>query len=62
MSDTPILNRRERRKLEKKFHLESEKLVRINKGDCFFCQELVFVAQGQLYTLKSGQPSHKVCR
>lgn len=62
MNETVLLNRKDRRKLEKKFHIESEKLERINKGDCYGCGKPVFVAQGQLYKLRNGQPSHKECR
>lgn len=35
---------------------------RIDKGQCAFCTEHVFVAVGQLYTNYRGRPTHKKCR
>jgi len=57
-----VLNRAGRRRIEKTFHTKATPLPLIDKGDCWYCSKKVMVAQGQLYTLQSGQPSHKICR
>lgn len=57
-----ILNRAQRRKIEKKHHIKAEPMALVNRGDCYYCHLPVFVAQGQLITELNGIPTHKHCR
>lgn len=55
-------NRKGRKMFEKALKVKVERLVPVNQGDCFVCQDRVYAAPGQVIRMYDGQPLHKACR
>lgn len=46
----------------KMYKRDIPKDIRVNKGDCYYCNEPVYISSGQLYKTCNGKPTHKRCR